>query len=171
MRIGQVLAALLCVLGCQVSTASQLEIKSAFARSAVEQRPVSLTVPLGGGFNLTALAEVTTKGNGTLTIGNLALHMQDLHDDGLIYDGDGLLRLDVERLGIDRPNARAPALIVSGILVRTGEKETDPVSRAAITTIYVLDCRSGQFKRVFSNNDLDIDLGTARDKRIACPKR
>jgi hypothetical protein len=170
-RFRKLLAAFLSILASQYAYAKQIDIESMLRKSEVEQRPIPLVVPMGDHFNVSATAEATKEGNGTLTIGNLTLRLQDHHDDGLVYGSKGYLRLDVERLGVGSQKSNPSALIVSGILTRSGEKESDPVSNEAITVIYILDCQSKTFKRVFSTTSYEIDLGIARGKRIACPKQ
>lgn len=169
-RSAKAMPVLLCMLVSQYSVAGQVDIKSAFRTSEAEQRAVSLDVSMGEHFKVPAIAEATKQGNGVLTVGNLSLRLQDRHDDGLVYGGDGLLRVDLERLEFGNPKAGTPVLVVSGILTRSGEKEGDPVSHEAITVIYQLDCRARQFKRVFSTSSVDIDLGIARTRRVDCPK-
>jgi hypothetical protein len=88
-RFRKLLAAFLSILASQYAYAKQIDIESMLRKSEVEQRPIPLVVPMGDHFNVSATAEATKEGNGTLTIGNLTLRLQDHHDDGLVYGSKG----------------------------------------------------------------------------------
>ena len=138
-----------------------------FAKADATHAAVADVLDLGDGVKLPARIETTTQGNGTLTIANLTLRLKDRHDDGLVYAGDGVLRLDVVRLA----GASAPALIVSGTALHTGEKETDPQVPESVVYIYAVDCATGRLVRAWRNTSIDIELDTgAAGGTVRCAK-
>lgn len=137
---------------CASVIASPVVLTGHFKKSLDERRPVTLMISFPQGVALQGTVEATDKGNGTLTLGELSLRLQDLHDDGLIYAGDGVLQLDTIDVG-------RPALIVSGIALRTGEKENDPQVPQAVSAVYVLDCGKGRLTTAFSNTPVSLASG------------
>lgn len=72
-----------------------------------------LELVLEDGRSAVARLDFTSKGNGSLELGNLAVHVHDEHDDGVLYepptlrlrladlDADGRLDLMVEGVAVD----------------------------------------------------------------------
>lgn len=147
--------------------ASAFPLESDFAKANATGAVVTDTLDLGAGLRLPVRIETTRQGNGTLTVGNLSLRLMDKHDDGLVYAGHGVLRLDIVRL------ARGPgpaALIVSGIAMHTGEKESDPAVPESIVYVYQVDCAAGKLVRSWRNTDIDIELDTQAGGIIHCAR-
>jgi hypothetical protein len=146
------------------ASAGTVDVKSAFQQANKENAPLTtLTLALGHGLNVTASVQMTSKGNGTLSLPNLGLRLFDQHDDGLVYRG-GLLKLDLVTLGDDR----YASILVSGILQHTGEKESDPIEEEAAVFIYRLDCRSGKFVQTYRNSSINIEIATEKVAQIKC---
>lgn len=158
--------AVLCGLICASVQAAPVELSSHFKKSRDERRPVTVIIKFPQGVTLQGVVEATDKGNGTLTLGGLALRLQDVHDDGMVYANDGVLQLDAINVG-------SPALVVSGLALRTGEKENDPLVPQAVSAIYVLDCGKGRLTTAFSNAPGSLAVGgaTARVQCIHEPSR
>lgn len=148
-----------CISAATVDVASALEI------AVSEHRPVEVPLHMGSGINLTGMVDATNKGNGTLAIGNLSLRLMKRHDDGIVYGGNGILRLDVTPF---TSRSQQASLVISGDLVRTGDKESDPKTHDVLVAIYSLNCKSGKFERAFSTSDYDIDLGLNEKSKIKC---
>lgn len=146
---------------CAQASAASVDLKAAFQHASAGSVPFKLE--LGHGLNVVANVQMTNKGNGTLTLPNLSLRLFDQHDDGVVYRG-GLLTLDVVRLGKDR----YASLIISGILQRTGEKESDPVDEGAVVFIYQLDCRRGKFVQTYRRSSVEIAMPIAKAGLITC---
>lgn len=146
---------------------SVFPLESDFAKADSTGAVVADTLDLGAGLRLPVRIETTSKGNGTLTIANLSLRLMDKHDDGLVYAGNGVLRLDVVRLA---PGNRPAALIVSGVAMHTGEKENDPVVPESVVYVYQVDCKAGKLVRRWRNTSIDIELDTHAGGFIRCAK-
>ena len=138
-----------------------------FAKADATHAAVDDTLDLGGGWRLPARIETTTQGNGTLTFANLTLRLKDTHDDGLVYAGNGVLRLDIVRLAAD---ARTPALIVSGTALHTGDKETGQQVAESVVYVYEVDCATGRLVRAWRNTSIEIELHTNAGGAIHCPR-
>jgi hypothetical protein len=144
-----------------------LALEADFAKADSTHAVVTDTLDLGAGLRLPARIETTTQGNGTLSIGNLTLRLKDKHDDGLVYAGSGVLRLDVVALS---PGRHPSALIVSGTALHTGEKESDPSVPEAVVYIYEVDCAAGRLVRTWRNTSVDIELDTSSGGAVRCAK-
>jgi hypothetical protein len=145
-----------------------LSLDADFAKADATHSAVTDVLDLGDGIRLPAHIETTTQGNGMLTIANLTLRLKDKHDDGLVYAGNGVLRLDVVRLA---GRASAPALIVSGTAMHTGEKESDPQVPESVVYVYEVDCAAGRLVRTWRNTSVDIELDTnAPGGAVHCAK-
>ena len=110
-----------------------MDIKSAFENSTVTTKPVSMNIDFGNGLNIQAKLETTNKGNEILSLPNLSLRLQDLHDDGLVYK-NGTLRFDV------MPPNRYPystGFIISGLVIHTSEKESDTAIEDIAVFVYI----------------------------------
>jgi hypothetical protein len=91
-----------------------------------------------------AIANVTTRRNGTLMIGNLRLRILDEYDDGVKYVG-GLLHTEFVAISGDG----FKDLVITGTIANTGEKETDPVTYTPVTSIYIFQPAKKNFSCVF----------------------
>lgn len=101
-------------------------------------------IEIGPDVKLQARVDVTVRRNGTLTIANLELRVLDEYDDGAVYVG-GLLHVEF----VDITGDGFKDLVITGTVVHTGEKETDPRSYEAVTSIYVFDPKKRQFRLAF----------------------
>jgi len=158
--------ALLACAGPNISSAFPLERD--FAKADTTHTIVAEILDLGAGLQLPVRIETTGQGNGTLTVGNLILRLKDKHDDGLVYAGSGVLRLDIVPLG---PRGGPSALVISGIAIHTGEKENDPGAPESIVYVYQVDCAAGKLVRSWRNTDIDIELDTNAGGTIQCVKQ
>lgn len=136
-------------------------LEADFARADATHQAVNDMLDLGAGVVVCARLETTQQGNGTLTVGNLSLRLKDLHDDGLVYAGNGVLKLDVIPLF---PHRQPGALVISGIALHTGDKERGEETPEAVVFIYRLDCSTGRFVRLWRNTgtveiELDANAG------------
>jgi hypothetical protein len=101
-------------------------------------------IDIGHGIRANAVIDVTTKGNGTLSVSNLRLHVLDEHDDGEVFVG-GLLHAEF----VDINQDGYKDLVIYGISEQTGEKEGDPVSFAPVVSIYIFNPLEKCFKLRF----------------------
>ena len=143
-----------------------LNLEADFAKADATHASVTDSLDIGG-VKLPVVIDTTTQGNGTLKIGNLLLRLMDRHDDGLVYAGSGVLKLDVVALS---PGQRATALVISGVALRSGDKESDPVVPEAVLDLYALDCTAGKFIRVWHNAAVDVAIDTNAGGKIRCAK-
>jgi len=102
------------------------------------------SVEIGHGINLDAVIDVTVRRNGTLRVGNLKLRVLDEYDDGKVYVG-GLLHVEF----IDVTGDGFKDLVITGTVIHTGEKETEPRSYETVTSIYVFDPKKREFHLAF----------------------
>jgi hypothetical protein len=128
---------------------------------------VNNVLNLGSGVKLPTRTETTSQGNGVLTVANLSLRLKDTHDDGLVYANGGVLKLDVVRLGADRGPA---SIVISGIALHTGDKETDPSVPESIVYVYRVNCALGKLVRMWRNTGIDIELDVKVEGKIHCAK-
>ncbi len=108
-------------------------------------------VVLAPDVKMSAVIEVTAKGNGRMRIGNLDLKVFDSHDDGSYYE-NGLLNIDFT--DIDGDGKRE--LIISGIVCFTDEKGDKVLRREAVVFIYALQPNQ-TFKEVYRNTNFRLD--------------
>jgi len=108
-------------------------------------------VVLAPGVKLSAIIEVSAKGNGSLRIGNLVLKLVDDHSDGSYYE-DGMLNIDF--CDIDGDGKRE--MLISGIVCYTDEKGDKVLRREAVVLIYQLQ-PNRTFKEVYRNTTLRLD--------------
>jgi len=138
---------LLFLLTTSASVAAQVirleEFKPAKDRMPGEQR-YERQIEIGHGIKLNARVDVTVRRNGTLRIANLKLRVLKEYDDGSVYVG-GLLHVEF----LDLTDDGFKDLVITGTVAHTGEKETDPVTYEAVTSIYVFDPKQKEFRLVF----------------------
>jgi hypothetical protein len=111
-------------------------------------------IKIGPGVTLKASIEVTSKGNGLLTIGNLQLRVVDSHDDGAKYQ-DGMAH--VEFADVDGDGWKD--LIVIGIAEFTDEKSAAVLKREPFTFFYKYDPRTGKFRETFRLASFELRHG------------
>src|SRR5947209_2083767 len=78
-------------------------------------------IHVGGDVDAKVTIDVTAKGNGLMRVLNLTLKVFDTCDDGQVYV-DGLLHVEF----VDLKGTGYKDLVITGTVVHTGEKETDP---------------------------------------------
>ena len=101
-------------------------------------------IEIGPGVQLDVTVDVTARGNGALRVANLNLRVLDEYDDGAVYVG-GLLHVEF----LDITGDGFKDLVIMGTVIHTGEKETDPRSYEAVTSIYVFDPKKKEFRLAF----------------------
>lgn len=109
---------------------------------------------LGVGVSADVTIDVTAKGNGYMSLLNLRLKVFDEHDDGAIYEG-GLLHIDF----VDLDGDGFKDLVISGLVIYTGEKETSPRSSEPVVFIYHLEPKQRKFKLVYKRASFDLTEG------------
>lgn len=129
--------ALIASVACAVSVESApmqsrwSELRHLFAQSLDCDCEVRARISVGRSLTVVQ-ADTTKKGNGSVTIGNLKLRLFDVHNDGEIFEND-VLKVD----SVDLDDNGLNDLVVSGIVVFTGEKESDSVLRKQVLAIYM----------------------------------
>jgi len=101
-------------------------------------------ISIGGNIDAEVVIEVTDKGNGGMELLNLRLKVVDNHDDGAVYVG-GLLHVEF----VDITGDGFKDLVITGTVMHTGEKETDPRSFETVTSIYLFDPKKKEFRLAF----------------------
>lgn len=104
----------------------------------------NFNVEVGNGDVLSAKIERTARGNGTLSIANLSIRVIDDYDDGLIYQ-HSMLHVEFK----DLSGRGYKDLVVTGIAIQTGEKESDARRYIAITSIFMYEPKSKTFVQAF----------------------
>ena len=90
--------------------------------------------------------EVTSKGNGSMKIGNLYLKVYDTHDDGDFYEGH---MLKIEFIDINKDGYKD--IILTGIRCKTEEKGNLVVQREGVFLIFLYDFQSDHFVKSYSS--------------------
>lgn len=117
------------------------------------ERVLHRDIHLGGGVKLTALIEVTNKGNGLMSIGTLKLKVVDEHGDGAVYAG---AMPHVEFADIDGDGMKE--LVVNGIVDYTDEKTDVVREREPFVFIYGYDKAKG-FNLAFRKASFALEDG------------
>lgn len=111
-------------------------------------------IEVGPAVRLTASVEVTTKGNGTLNIGNLHLRVVDAHDDGAKYQ-NGMAH--VEFVDVDGDGWKD--VVVIGIVDYTDEKSDAVRKREPFTFIYRYDPKNKVFRQTYKHATFLLEDG------------
>lgn len=137
-------------------------IKNSISQSLESRRSVEQKISLSDNLFIPVIFDTTAKGNGTININGLLIRVFDQHDDGVIFKNDylGLQTKDQNSDGISE-------LIFTGILVHTGEKETEPKLLEPVTAIYSLNCKTG-FIESIGTPSLFIEIYNKQANRINC---
>jgi hypothetical protein len=91
--------------------------------------------------------EITSKGNGSLVFGSYAIRIYDAHDDGFLFDG---FLLDQSQRDINSDGWLD--LIVTGAVLMTGEKESDPSSTRPVRAVFLFDPLADSFTNTVSDD-------------------
>lgn len=151
-RLSALFAMLLCGLCSTALPADEFHSKLAALfhemRAGGEKR--SLSIDIGHGVVLNANVELTTKGNGGLSIANLDLRTYDTHDDGLIYK-NRMLDVDI----VDLSGSGYMDIVVSGVAVHT---LTSPYKDEDVIFIYRFNPDKKVFEQVYRKSSFEIDI-------------
>lgn len=154
LRFLSLLAVLL--LACAVALAQVLSRSE--LRSDVQlmpgERVLRQTVEIASSVKLDAVVEITPKGNGTLTIGNLMLRVLDEQDDGAVYQ-DGMAT--VEFADIDGDGYKD--LVVVGAANYTDEKTGAIQKREPFAFVFKYDPKSGSFYQSYKRASFTLEKG------------
>lgn len=110
-----------------------------------------------------AKVELTSKGNGTIQLGNLLIRVYDQHDDGVLYKDK---ELDIYLQDLTRDGNRE--LILTGILTITDEEDSNHFAYLPFTEIISLDCKNEKFKVLFSQPDYSSVIFDDNEIRVKC---
>ncbi|MGI0047669.1 MAG: hypothetical protein ACREBB_10865 [Nitrosotalea sp.] len=110
----------------------------------------SINVDIGHGVILKGRVELTTKGNGGLSIANLDLRTYDTHNDGLVYKTK-MLDTDL----VDLSGNGYLDIVVSGIAVHT---LTIPYKEEDIIFIYRYIPDKKIFEQIYRKSSFEIDV-------------
>jgi hypothetical protein len=102
------------------------------------------TIRISPEVDLKAKVEVTVRRNGWLKVANLKIKVIDGYDDSVVYQGEAL---HVEFTDITGDGFKD--LVVTGLVVNTGEKDGDPKTYEAVTAVYVFDPGRREFRERF----------------------
>lgn len=140
-------------LSAESGVISRDEIRASFSTLADDEGAKDFSVDLGKGKLAPVHMEVTRQGNGTLSILNLNLRLYDEHDDSAVYK-TGSLDID----GVDLNDDGRIDLVVSGIVLHTGEKETDPKTEESVVFVYVQDSSGSKFNRAYKKGSIEVAI-------------
>ncbi|MDH5628682.1 MAG: hypothetical protein OEY96_00875 [Gammaproteobacteria bacterium] len=109
-----------------------------------------VNVEIGNGKSVELIFNKTSKGNGSMYLENsFFLHLWDVHDEGYYFKND-YLKSDL----IDISGDGFKEIVISGIVIQTGEKE-NILKEFDLVMIYKFV--DGKYKRVYSNTSYEID--------------
>jgi hypothetical protein len=98
------------------------------------------SIIISEGVTVSAVIEVTAKGNGILQLGSERLRIWDEHDDGQVFVG-GLLHVEF----VDITGDGSKDLVICGTVKHTGEKESEPTKTEPLTVIYAFVPKTAAF--------------------------
>lgn len=102
---------------------------------------------------LPAEVAVSPKGNGSLAVSNLELMVYDNHDNGMIYGKEGV---SITLTDLDHDGVKE--IVISGVLVFTGEKESDPKVYSHFVRGYKYNTSTKKFKEILAVGDYQPDI-------------
>jgi len=145
------LSLLLVLMSTQCLANSQLEALISEAAKSTSSR--STEIKLGDGLTLLAEIAVSPRGNGSLIIGNLELMVYDDHDNGMVYSKEGvsITFTDLDSDGIKE-------LVISGVLVYTGEEDSDPKTYSHFVRGYKYNTATKKFLNILAVGDFQPDI-------------
>ncbi len=109
----------------------------------------SKTINVGPNLTLPATIEVTAKGNGFLSVGEVSLgKVYDEHDDGQTFEGS---LADIAFKDINDDGFKD--VVISGIINIHHEKHDEILSRGAFVRVYLYDSGKRTYINVFDSND------------------
>ena len=110
----------------------------------------SKTINVGPNLTLPATIEVTAKGNGFLSVGEVSLgKVYDAHDDGTTFEG---FLADIAFKDINDDGFKD--VVISGIINTHHEKQDEILSREAFVRVYLYDIKQQTYLNVFDTSDV-----------------
>lgn len=142
------IVSLMYVLGCTNQVVGDEKKLPPIFSSDVQKEIMSINIPLSDSKVVSGIAELSSKGNGTLQLGNLLIRTYDQHDDGLVYKN--------RELAINLKDLTGNGnyeFILSGVLTFTGETESDLVIYQSLVEIITLNCQTRKFELLFNSGN------------------
>jgi hypothetical protein len=127
---------------------------TALKTAPVNEEQYRRTLEIGPDTKLTAVIDITSKGNGVLRIANLNLKVVDGHDDGAVYDRGWA---HIEFADIDDDGWKD--LVVTGIVNYTDDKTEEIYKREPFTFIYRYDPARAEFRRSYRRASFGLEDG------------
>ncbi len=145
------LSLLLVLISTQSVANSQVEALISEAAKSTSSR--SIEIKLGDGVTLPAEIAVSHRGNGSLIIENLELMIYDDHDNGMVYSKEGV---SITLTDLDSDGVKE--LIISGVLVYTGEEDSDPKIYTHFVRGYKYNTATKKFLNILVVGDFQPDI-------------
>lgn len=142
---------LLVLMSTQCVANSQLKALISEAAKSTSSR--STEIKLGDSVTLPAEIVVSPRGNGSLIIGNLELMIYDDHDNGMVYNKES-----VSIILTDLDGDRIKELVISGVLVYTGEEDLDPKTYSHFVRVYRYNTAIKKFLNILAVGDFQPDI-------------
>lgn len=148
------LAASLCCCAFALGQVLRRTVLDADPQGMPGERVLCQTIDVGPDTKLDATIEVTAKGNGTLSVGNLRLRVVDEHENGAVYQ-DGMAH--VEFADVDGDGWKD--LVVVGIVNYTDEKADAVPAREAFVFMYRYDPGRRTFQLSYKHATFELEDG------------
>lgn len=142
---------LLVLVSTQCVATSQLE--NLINEVAKTSSSKATQIRLSDNLILPAEVAVSPKGNGSLVVSNLELMVYDNHDNGMIYGKEGV---SITLTDLDSDGVKE--IVISGVLVFTGEEESDPKNYSHFVRGYKYNTSTNKFKELLAVGDYQPDI-------------
>lgn len=110
-----------------------------------------ISIKISADKTISAVLDKTTKGNGTLLLGDYSLlRIYDTHGDGYYYE-DKVLNIELADITGNGLNE----LIITGVVINTDEKE---VIQGYKECVYIFSFIDGKYKQIYKRSPIEIDL-------------
>ena len=144
---------LLIFISMKGSAANKIEVL-AFEVDKLNSEKIT-EVKLSEDIKLSSHFVISPKGNGSLSISNLRLKIFDNHDNGMIYGED-----DASITLVDLDGDKIKELLVSGVLIHTGENETSPSIYSYFVRGYRYEKSTGEFLNILKIGNYQPDINS-----------
>jgi hypothetical protein len=145
-------------LACCAVALSQVLTRSELCTDGVQlmpgERRAQRIIEVGPATKLLASVDVTAKGNGILSVGDLRLRVLDEHHDGASYEGG---MANVEFADVDRDGWKD--LVIVGIANYTDEKTDAVNAREPFAFIYRYDPQRKSFRQTYKHASFALEVG------------
>lgn len=148
---------------CASQGVAEKEKLPQFFGQNIQENIKSVEIKISNSRVFSAKSEITTKGNGTIQLGNLLIRVYDTHDDGIVYKNN---ELEVYLQDLTGDGNRE--LILTGVLAFSDDDDSIPIIYLPITEIISLDCQKQKFEILFNQSNYSSVIFDDSEIRVKC---